>query len=332
MSHHIVLSVPAAELGAFFPQPTRAALEGLGPVAVWDPGRLQDRVSLGTALADAEVLITGWGFPRLDRQVLALAPRLGFVMHSAASVRWLVGDAFWDAGIPISQAGAAMAPAVAELSLTLTLALLRRTHRVDHALRSGVDWHTARQIERARELAGAGIGVIGASRTGRAYIAACQALGADVRVYDPYLPPDDGLTRLGTGLGELLAGSEVIAIHAPATAETNGLIGAGELALIRDGGLFVNTARSAIVDQEALYAEAASGRIDVALDVFDTEPLQIADRWRSLPNVLLTPHLAGATTQSRARAGWIVVDEISRFLGGDALEHAVTRHDLTRMG
>ncbi len=225
-------------------------------------------------------------------------------------------------------------PAVAELSLTFTLSLLRRVHQLDHRLRSGTNWDDARTVPRAREISGARIGVIGASRTGRRYIDACRALGAEVRVYDPYLlKGDPPLKASSASLHGLMANSDVVAIHAPRHERNPGLIGAAELALLPDGGAaFVNTARSTIVDMEALYKEVHSGRIDAALDVFDAEPLPVDDPWRSLPNVLLTPHLGGATADSRRRAGGIVVDELSRFISGQPMEHALTRTDLERMG
>lgn len=261
------------------------------------------------------VLVTAWRFPRLDAARLALAPDLRFVMHAASSLHWLVSDDFWATGLPVSQAGAAMAPAVAELSLGFTLSLLRRTHRHDHALHSGQSWETAIGTERPREISGARIGVVGASRTGRRYIDMCRALGADVRVHDPYVRPDDPLATLTTGLRDLLATSDVVALHAPATPETHGMIGADEIAAMRDGTRFVNTSRPSLVDMDALFDAVASGRIDAALDVFDSEPLPVDDRWRGLPNVLLTPHIAGATADSRQRAGRIVVEEIHAASG-----------------
>ena len=328
----ILLSIPDAERAAFISPETRTALDQLGKVTVIAPAQLQSMEAFAAAAAKTAIFVTAWGFPRLDAEHLALAPHLKCVVHAASSLHALVSEAFWATGIPISQAGAAMAPAVAELSLTFTLNLLRRVHRLDHSLRSGANWDDARNVSRAREISGARIGVVGASRTGRRYIDACRALGADVHVYDPYLASGDPLAASSTTLHGLMANSDVVAIHAPATNETVGLIGAGELALLPDGAAFVNTARSTIVDMEALYKEVHSGRIDAALDVFDSEPLLMDDPWRSLPNVLLTPHLAGATVDSRRRAGGIVVDELRRFISGQPMEHALTRTDLERMG
>ncbi|MFJ4897530.1 MULTISPECIES: hydroxyacid dehydrogenase [unclassified Streptomyces] len=328
----IHLSVAPGERAAFFPPQTLGALAALGEITESEPLALHTPDAFGRALDGVHVLVTAWDFPRLDAARLALAPDLRFVMHAASSIHWLVGDDFWATGLPVSQAGAAMAPAVAELSLGLTLSLLRRTHRHDHALRSGQDWDAARETRRGREISGARVGVVGASRTGRHYIRMCRALGADVRVHDPYIPSGDPLTELRTGLAELLATSDVVAVHAPATPETHGMIGAREIAAMPDGALFVNTARPSVVDMDALFAEVASGRIDAALDVFTSEPLPVGDRWRGLPNALLTPHIAGATSDSRQRAGRIVTEEIGRFLAGRPLEHALTREDLARMG
>ncbi|WP_026555167.1 hydroxyacid dehydrogenase [Arthrobacter sp. 35W] len=328
----ILLSIPPAEVDAFFPPQTREALGALGDVVEVDPASLASLEAFGQATADARIIVTGWGFPRLTQAHLDLAPELAFVVHSASSIHGLVSDDFWASGLPISQSGAAMAPAVAEMSLTFTLSLLRRTQRLDHAMRSGASWADARTISRSREIAGARVGVIGASRTGRSYIAACQALGAEVRIYDPYLDPTDPLAAHAVGLQELLGTSEVVAVHAPETPETIGMLGAREIAAMADGTLFVNTARSTIVDMDALYEAVEAGRIDAALDVFDVEPLPEQDRWRSLPGALLTPHLGGATVESRRRGGQIVVDEIRRHLAGEPLQHSLTRVQLERMG
>lgn len=325
----LLVSIAPAERDAFFPIDALDALAGHSAhLDIVDPADVHS----SDVLAETEIAVVAWGFPRLDEQMIARMPRLRLVVNAASSVRSLVSEAFWDSGIPISQAGAAMSPAVAEMSLTLTLSLLRRVHRMDHALRGGIAWVAARHIERAKEISGCRIGVIGASRTGREYITMCTALGADVRVYDPYLPEGDLLAASSAPLDELLASSDVLAIHAPATAETAGMIGRAELAALPDGAALVNTARSSIVDTDALFDEVSSGRLDAALDVFDAEPLPTDDRWRSLPNVLLTGHVSGATRDSRARAGQIVIDEVARFLAEEKLQHQVTRDALERMG
>ncbi|MFS0894270.1 hydroxyacid dehydrogenase [Microbacterium sp. 179-I 3D3 NHS] len=325
----LLLSISTDERAAFFPDDALAALSSLVDVVdIVDPGD----ASASPALGDAEIAVVAWGFPRLDERMVERMPRLRLVVNAASSVRSLVSGAFWESGIPLSQAGAAMSPAVAEMSLTLTLSLLRRVHRMDHALRTGGEWHDARAIDRAGEIAGCRIGVIGASRTGREYIRLCAALGADVRVYDPYLAEGDPLHARRADLDEIMATSGIVAVHAPATAETRGMIGRRQLAALPDGAGLVNTARASLVDMDALYDEVSAGRLDAALDVFENEPLPTGDRWRALPNVLLTAHVSGATRESRARAGRIVIDEVERFLAGRELQHEVTRASVERMG
>lgn len=316
----------------FFDSATRRDLLAVGRVTWCTPAEIDDLAAMADRLGGVEILVTAWGVPRIDRARLAVLPELRFVMHAASSLRALTGPDFWSRGLPISQAGEAMAPAVAEQSLMMTLTLLRRAHRTDHALRTGRSWEQARGITPQREIAGCRIGVVGASRTGRRYLAMCAALGASVRVYDPYLPESDPLREVAVELTELVTGSDVIALHAPATSETAGMIDAALIAAMPSGTIVINTARADLCDGDALYRRAAADELDVALDVFDDEPLPVDDRWRALPNVLLTPHIGGATAESRHRAGRIVVDEIRRHLDGRPLQYAVTAEQQERMG
>jgi phosphoglycerate dehydrogenase-like enzyme len=319
----------------FFDADAWAALRRLGEVRLpADGDDVGDEVALAGLLADADVVVTGWGCAPLSAAVLAAAPRLRLLAHTGASVKPFVTPASFARGVSVTQAGDAMAYAVGEQALALTLALLHGLHRFDHALRTGVDWSVAKAAPPRRELRGATVGVVGASRTGRAYLGLVRALGARVLVVDPHLSDADAAT-LGVervGLDDLLARSLVVSLHAPVLPETVGMIGARELALLPDGALLVNTARSALVDEAALLAVLRTGRIDAALDVFDAEPLPVDHPFRRLPNVLLTPHEAAGTVGSRRRAAAIVVDEIDRFLRGQPLHHEVRQEHLGRTG
>ncbi|MEV0270542.1 hydroxyacid dehydrogenase [Hamadaea sp. NPDC050747] len=317
----IAVDVPPGLRELFFPGDLWARLSALGP--------LTDRLT-----ADTTVAVTSWDSAPIDAETLRKAPRLGLVAHTGATLRPYATDVAWDHGVRFTQAGAAMAHAVAEQALALTLALLHRVHRFDHALRTGVAWEAAKQAPPRRELRDCPVGVIGASRTGRAYIRLVRALGAQVSVTDPYLGPEEA-AELGVQvvpLDELLAGSRVVALHAPVLPETRGLLGARELSRLQPGAALVNTARSALVDMPALYQLVRTEHVDAALDVFDEEPLPVDHPLRALPNVLLTPHEAGGTLEARRRAGEIVIAEITRFLGGRVLEHEVTTAAMARMG
>ncbi|SCL26728.1 Phosphoglycerate dehydrogenase [Micromonospora rhizosphaerae] len=319
----------------FFPGDLWDALASLGQLRLPpDDADLSDVATFVRLLDGAEVVVTTWGCAPLSEEVLAAAPRLRLLAHTGASVKAYATPACFARGVRVTQAGDAMEYAVGEQALALTLALLHRLHRFDHALRSGVHWAAAKTAPPRRELRDSVVGVVGASRTGRAYIALVRALGARVLVFDPYLSAEEavelGVARVG--LDELMSSARVVSLHAPVLPATVGMVGARELALMPDGGLLVNTARSLLVDSDALLAALRTGRLDAALDVFDEEPLPVDHPLRALPNVLLTPHEAAGTVESRRRAGEIVVAEVARFLRGEALHHEVTPELLDRMG
>ncbi|MCW3819140.1 hydroxyacid dehydrogenase [Micromonospora sp. DR5-3] len=329
-----VVSVSAALRAQFFPDRIGDRLTTLTDATLIDDHAALTRDGLAPLLARAEVLVTSWGVPRLDAALLDRAPALRLVAHTGASVKPFVTPELFARGITVTQAGQGMARSVAEVALAFTLALLHQTPRFDHALHTGTSWRQAEQAPPRHEILGCPVGVVGASRTGRAYLELVRALGAEVSVYDPTLAAADA-AALGArlvSLDELLAGSRIVALHAPTLPETRHLLGARELALLPDGAGLVNTARSWLVDEAALVAELSGGRIDAALDVYDEEPLPTGHPLRALPNVLLTPHQAAGTVQGRRRQGEIVVDEIARYVAGRPLAHAVTPELLTRTG
>ncbi|MEU4569132.1 hydroxyacid dehydrogenase [Micromonospora sp. NPDC023956] len=329
-----VVSVPPPLRAQFFPDRVGERLAAVAECTLLDGHTVLTHPGLAPVLARAEVLVTSWGVPRLDANLLDRAPALRLVAHTGASVKPFVTDEVFARGVAVTQAGQGMARPVAEVALAFTLALLHRLPRFDHALHTGAEWHAAEAAPPRHELLGCPVGVVGASRTGRAYLELVRLLGAEVTVADPTLTSADA-AALGArlvGLDELLAGSRIVALHAPTLPETRHLIGARELALLPDGAGLVNTARSWLVDEAALVDELTSGRIDAALDVFDDEPLPVGHPLRSLPNVLLTPHQAAGTVQGRRRQGEIVVDEIVRYATGQPLAHAVTPDLLARMG
>lgn len=314
----------------FFAAASRAALDARGTVFV---STLEEALGSSIDAASIEVLITSWGLGPLDAAVLDRLPALRLVAHTGASVKPFATDELFARGIRVTQAGAAMARSVAEVALGFTLSLLHRMPQFDHAMHAGADWAVAERAPAQHELLDAPIGVIGASRTGRAYLDLVRLLGGRVLLADPTLD-EAGARRLGAehvSLDDLLRRSRIVALHAPSLPETRHLLGAREFAAMPDGAGFVNTARSWMVDEAALVAELRTGRIDAAIDVFDDEPLPVAHPFRALPNVLLTPHKAAGTREGRLRQGALVVDEVERLLDGLPLRHAVTATDLDRM-
>jgi phosphoglycerate dehydrogenase-like enzyme len=278
----------------------------LGRVVRADGTTAEIAADLPELLLDADVAITGWGAPPIPVELFG--PRLRLVAHAAGSVKRLLPEEVVQRGVAVSHAAHVIADAVCEFTLTLILVGLRRPHEMGAALASGVPWREA-AYQGARTLAGRPVGVVGAGYVGRRVIKLLEAFGADLSVYDPYARDIPTVA-----LDDLFRRSEVVTLHAPITPDTRHLVAAQHLGLLRDGGLFVNVARSWLVDQDALLAELRRGRIWAALDVFDEEPL---------PNALITPHQAGYTRDTYMRQGLEMVEEVERFLKGEPLQHRI---------
>ncbi|HEY9329567.1 MAG TPA: hydroxyacid dehydrogenase [Streptomyces sp.] len=327
----VVVAVPPGLRAQFFTAEVWQELERAAELTVIDDH--SDRAAVAAALPGARALITSWRAPKVDSELLAHADRLELVAHTGSAVAPYVTEDVFRRSILVTQAGDEMARPVAEVALAFTLSLLHRIQRFDHALRGGLEWAAASEAPPRHEIHGSDIGVIGASRTGRAYIRLVRAMGARVSVSDPFLSDADA-RELGVAsvpLETLLSRSRIVAVHAPVTEATHHLLGAAQLALMPDGAGLVNTARSWLVDEDALLAELTTGRLDAAIDVFDAEPLPAGHPFRALPNVLLTPHQAAGSVECRQRLGTSAVNEVLRLLAGRPPVHAVTADALTRL-
>ncbi|MFI7444817.1 hydroxyacid dehydrogenase [Nonomuraea indica] len=272
-------------------------------------------------LSRTEVLFTSWGCPPVTAEVLDRAPGLRAIVHAAGSVKHHVTDACWRRGIAVSSAAAANAEPVAEFTLAAILFANKRVidiARAYRAARTSDDWEA--------RFPGFGnyrrtIGVVGASRIGRRVIELLQPFAFEVLVSDPYLEEDLGARRVG--LDELVAVSDVVSLHAPDLPETRHLMHAGRLAAMRDGATLINTARAALVDQAALTTELASGRLYAVLDHTEPEFLPPGSPLYDLPNVLVTPHIAGSLGGELTRMADLALDELSRYARGLPFEHPV---------
>jgi phosphoglycerate dehydrogenase-like enzyme len=254
------------------------------------------------------------------------------VLHAAGSVRSLVGDALWQRGVTVSSAVTANALPVAEYTLAMILLTgkdafgHRERYRAGHAFPSPAETAAIGNLGRR-------VGVIGASRVGRRLLELLRPYDFEVLLYDPYVDAAEAaaLGARQVELEELLRGSDVVTLHAPDIPETHHMLDRGALALIRDGGVLINTSRGALVDQDALVDELVSGRLSAVLDVTDPEPLPADSPLHTLPNVFLTPHIAGSLGNELARLGRIVVEELERLAQGLPPAHRVRHADLARV-
>lgn len=307
-----------------------AALARLGTLCdVVDPEPLTDLTTeqARRVLAEIDILVTAWGCPQISREVVAAAPRLKLIAHAAGTVKHHLDPSVYEAGIVVTNAVDANAIPVAEFTLAMIILANKRTfqfrdiYRADHARRSTRELMDA-PIGNYRRC----IGIVGASHIGRRVLDMLVLLDCDVLLYDPYVTADDPIARTArlVSLDELVSRADVVSLHAPSLPTTRHMIGEKQLAAMRDGATLINTARGALVDEAALIAELRRGRISAIVDVTDPEIPPAGSPLYDLPNLFLTPHIAGAIGTERSRLGGLVVDEIERFLSGRELHHAVS--------
>jgi autoinducer 2 (AI-2) kinase len=226
-------------------------------------------------------------------------------------------------GIPIFFAPGRNADAVADLTLGFMLCLARNIVPVNQALKTGAmrfnqmeDYLSMYSRYGGRELGGCTVGIVGLGFVGRAVASRVRPFGARILAFDPYGTDMEGVTRVD--LQTLLRESDFLTVHCVANDETRGLIGAAELAQMKRDAYVVNLARASIVDEDALYEALSAGRLaGAALDVFSQEPVQPENRFVSLPNVLVMPHLGGATADVVRHQGEMITGSIEQYLAGE---------------
>ncbi|MET9652191.1 hydroxyacid dehydrogenase [Streptomyces sp. NPDC006460] len=318
--------------GRLFSTADRARMESLCDLA---PSTLTDFAGpeATRVLSTVDVLITGWDCPVIDESVLDRAPSLRTILHAAGSVKAHVREVCWERGLTVTTAADANAQPVAEYTLASILlagkdvpAIRHRYARERRALDLAADYPDIGN-------AGRKVGIIGASRIGRRVMELLRPHDLTVCVYDPYLDPAKA-TALGARavpLDDLLVQCSVVSIHAPATRETRNMLDRRRIGLLPDGSTLINTARSALVDFQALTEELVAGRVNAFLDVTEPEVLPAGSPLYDLPNVVLTPHLAGALGNELTRLGRSAVDELQRLTHGHPLRSVVSSADLARI-
>lgn len=308
--------------------------DGLAPVA-FTAAQLERLAGIADVVpderaAEADVVLGHWGCPRLDADVLATLPRLRLLAYAAGTVREVVTPEVWARGIAVTSAAAANAVPVAEYTLAAILFANKGVFASRERLRDADV-----RIRRPRPIGNVDkrVGLIGASLVGRRVIELLAPFDLEVAVTDPYLT-DDEAAHLGVAkveLDELMATSAVVSVHAPDLPSTRHLVGAAELARLAAGATLVNTARPALVDQDALEAELRTGRISAVLDVTDPDPLPAGHPLLALPNVFATPHVAGAQGSELPRLAELAITEIERYGLGLPPLHPVVEADLGRI-
>jgi D-3-phosphoglycerate dehydrogenase len=275
---------------------------------------------LRDAIAGADAVLVR-SATKITRDSLSRADRLKVIGRAGVGVDTIDVDAATERRIPVLTAPAGNTVSAAELTMALLLALARRVPAADRSMRAG-EWD--RKSFNGVELYGKTLGLVGAGRIGGEVAIRARAFGMRVMVFDPFLNPDRA-TALGVetaDLDEILERADVLSVHVPLTDETHGLIGEAQLAKLKPSAFVLNVARGGVVDEDALLKALQNKRLaGAALDVYSSEPLPADHPFRTLPNVVLTPHLGASTAEAQQN----VAIEIAEAVRAALLDNDVSR-------
>lgn len=312
------------EVTKFTPGPVLAELRDYAAdFRLVDPAVL-DAAAFGAVVAEAnpEVILACWRTPRLPA---TLPPRLRYVCYLTGSVKHLVTRAQLEAGLRLTNWGSAISRIVAECALFHTLCCLRHATRYTFLIHRDRGWRD--RWEEVGSLYERRVGIHGFGPVARALVELLRPFRCQVTVFAPdvteAVAAQHGIRR-ATSLDELFGGNDVIVELAPLIPATIGTVTERHLRLIRPGGVFVNVGRAAIADEAALLRVAREGKITVGLDVFVEEPLPPDSGFRGLPNVSLSPHIAGPTLDRYCDATAFALRNLRAYAAGQPLEAVIT--------
>lgn len=275
-------------------------------------------------LREVDLLFSGWGGPRLDAAFLQAAPRLQAVFYAGGTVNPIVTREFWERNIPITSAAGANAVPVAEYTLSQIL----------FGLKGG--WHTALSIKREGKYPPrqvfpgnyrSTVGLISLGLIGQRVCELLQQFDLKILAYDPYLDPQFArqLNVELCPLDEVFRRADAVSLHTPWLPETEGMITGEHFAMMKPNTVFINTARGAVVrENEMISVLAQRPDLIAVLDVTYPEPPVAGSPLFTLPNVILTPHIAGSLGAETQRLGETMLEELKRYLQGEALRWRVS--------
>lgn len=328
MTTALALLTPQEE-AHFFPGDSRDRLQTLLPdLKVVDPTTLDDQAWRDLlAREQPRLLLACWKTPALPDDVMALTDgNLDYVCYLAGSVRKLIsGELLASSGLKVTNWGNAIARTVAETALLLTLSTMRRAGSWQLAMHLDGAWKTS--ATETRSLFERKVGLHGFGVISRELVKLMQPFGATLSTYSPSVP-DSLLQEYGVHraecLEDLFAQNDIIVELAALTPKNRHIVTEELLRAIPEGGSFVNVGRGAVVDEEALVRVAKEGKLQVALDVYEKEPLPVDHPFRGLRNVFLLPHLGGPSTDRRQDSGRLALENIAAWQQGDDLDALIT--------
>ena len=306
-------------------------LRTLGEVFLYDREDFDDEAHTVEFVKGAEVIVTSWQSPVIGKAILDACPALRAVIHAAGSVKPILSPEFIERKIRITNSAVAIGEGVAETALGLAITACKGIYRLNRDTEMGL-WgeNSATAVKDFYDVT---VGVISGGYVGRHMVKLLQNFHVDVLMYDPTLTAEE-IQKIGAKkaeLDELMAKCDVVSVHAPSIPATDNMIHKGNLALMKDGAILINTARGSVICEEDLIAELETGRIFACIDVTNPEPPLADNRLRTLQNVILTPHVAGTVSNGLKRIALHVFEECERLLGGEKMRTEVDLDQLAKL-
>ena len=327
----IFVSVPTVSIvrSTFFSPEVQSYLEKCGQVTYSPLDRHLRPEEFAQYAGDADVLMTGWGHPMIDANLLK-GTSIKLIAHTGGSVADYVSSEVYDMGIRVISGNELYAESVAEGALAYMLLALRRMPDYVQEVRSG-GWELPCGTEGLLDQT---VGIVGMGTISRKLIRLLNLFRVKLKLYSSHPIDRQYLDEIGAvqaSIEEIFSTCKIVSLHSALNDQTRGMIGKEHFDLLQDGAVFVNTARGAIVRENELIEALKENRFRAVLDVYEKEPLAADSLLRALPNVYCIPHKGGPTIDRRPFITKRLADDILRFANAQPLQHEITPNRAKRM-
>lgn len=315
-----------------YPPEVRSEIESLANIYA-DPMTQEDVLRGTSILQKADIIFSGWGGPKMDKAFLEAAPNLKAMFYAAGTIKHIATEDSWNRDITITTAADANAVPVAEYTLSQVLFTLKGGWKFVRDVRGRKKYPT-KPFYHLAGVFNSTVGIISLSTVGRKVAELLKPFNVRVLAYDPFADEKDG-EELGvelTSLSNIFSQSDVVSLHAPLLPDTTGMVTGDHIALMKENASFINTSRGEIVQEKEMLAVLKERQdIMAILDVTAPEPPSEDSPMYALPNIVLTPHIAGSEGKECGRLGTYMLEEFRRYINGEDLKWQVTKGQFDSM-
>lgn len=314
----ILVTIPDFQtkiMETFFTDRVRKQLDELGEVIYSNNNHPYTKEELCNALEDIDIVFAGWGTLKYDEEVLAKANKLKVVAYTGGSVHPIVTDALYDKGIVVLSGNTVFAESVAEATLCYIMCSLRN---IKHFILKDSGWKEADEVSE-KGIMDRTIGIVGYGMIAKFFLKMLEPFHVTKKICSSYITEEEAAKYGATvaTLDEICESCDIISVHAGLNEKNYHLIKEEHFKKMKDGALIVNTARGAVIDEQAMIRELQTGRIYAALDVYEREPLPDDSPLRTMPNVHCFPHIGGPTFDRREYVTMALIKDIKKWMNGE---------------